>query len=205
MAQKLKRSKYRKWIFFLEKKLINFSCTYQPLSFCKILKKFIEPIQSYEDVLFSDPKWPICPEQHFFGTNHYCYLQLLIGHFHCVKFQKNSYSKSRVMRMHCSWVQNGPFAPNKSFFENYLYHSHVQNLKKIFQQIQSYKDVQLLGPKWLISSNENFFLRKPVNKPCFFHSCLSTCQKSKSDINLLVKYWRLKNTEISLAKSNFWL
>ena len=58
--------------------------------------------------------------------------------------------------------------------------------------------MQFLGPKWPISPNENFF-RKPVNEPCFFHSCLSTCQKSKSDINLLVKYWRLKNTEMSLA------
>ena len=80
----------------------------------------------------------------------------------------------------------------------------VQNFKKFFQQIQSYEDVQFLGPKWPISPNENFF-RKPVNEPCFFHSCLSTCQKSKSDINLLVKYWRLKNTEISLAESHFWL
>ena len=50
----------------------------------------------------------------------------------------------------------------------------------------------------------NFF-RKPVNKPCFFHSCLSTYQKSKSYINLLMPYWRLKNTEISLAESHFWL
>ena len=49
------------------------------------------------------------------------------------------------------------------------------------------------------------FFRKPVNEPCFFHSCLLKCQKSKSDINLLVKYWRLKNTEISLAESHFWL
>ena len=63
---------------------------------------------------------------------------------------------------------------------------------------------QFLGPKWPISPNENFF-RKPVNEPCSFHSCLSTCQKSKWDINLLVKYWQLKNTEISLAESHFWL
>ena len=49
------------------------------------------------------------------------------------------------------------------------------------------------------------FFRKPVSGPCFFHSCLSTCQKSKSDINLLVKYWQLKNTEISLAERHFWL
>ena len=78
----------------------------------------------------------------------------------------------------------------------------VQIFKKFFQRIQSYQDMQFLRPKWPISPNENFF-RKPVNEPCFFHSCLSTCQKSKSDINLLVKYWRLKNTEISLAESHF--
>ena len=49
------------------------------------------------------------------------------------------------------------------------------------------------------------FFRKTVNEPSFFYSCLSPCQNSKSDINLLVKYGQLKNTEISLAKSLFWL
>ena len=39
------------------------------------------------------------------------------------------------------------------------------------------------------------FFRKPVSEPCFFHSSLPTCQKSKSGINLLVKYWQLKNTK----------
>ena len=64
-----------------------------------------------------------------------------------------------------------------------------QNLKKFFQRIQSY-DMQFLGPKWPISPNEIFFFffRKPVNEPCFLHLCPSTCQKSKSDNNLLVKY-----------------
>ena len=77
----------------------------------------------------------------------------------------------------------------------------MQNFKKkSFQQIQGYEDAQILDPKWPICPNENFF-RKPVNEPCSFHSCLSTCQKSKWDINLLVKYRRLKNTEISLADS----
>ena len=51
---------------FLEKQLIKFLCTYWPLSFCKILKKFLGPIQSYEDVPFLDPKWPICHKQFFF-------------------------------------------------------------------------------------------------------------------------------------------
>ena len=40
-----------------------------PLSFRKIFKKFVEPIQSY--VPFLGPKWPNCPEQKKFGTNHY--------------------------------------------------------------------------------------------------------------------------------------
>ena len=47
--------------------------------------------------------------------------------------------------------------------------------------------------------------RKTANEPSFFYSCLSPCQKSKSDINLLVKYGQLKNTEISLAESFSWL
>ena len=74
--------------FFLKKQLIKFSCTYWLLSFCKILKKFLGPIQSYEDVPFLAPKWPICHEQIFFGTNHYDYFHLPISPFHCANFKK---------------------------------------------------------------------------------------------------------------------
>ena len=91
----LKRPNFPKWIFFLEKQLIKFSCTYWPLPFYKILKEFLEPIQSYDDVPFSGPKWPICPEQIFFGANHYYYFHLPIDPCHCAKFN----------------------APNKKFFE----------------------------------------------------------------------------------------
>ena len=80
----------------------------------------------------------------------------------------------------------------------------VQNVKKILPAYSELRRTQFLGPKWPIPPNENFF-RKSVNEPCYFHSWLSTCQKSKSDINLQVKYWQLKNTEISLAKGHFWL
>ena len=75
-------------MFFVEKQLIKFSCTYWPLSFCKILKKFLWLIQSYEDVPFSGLKWPISPEQIFFGTNHHYYFHLPTGRFHCAKFKK---------------------------------------------------------------------------------------------------------------------
>ena len=54
----------------------------------QILKKFLDPILSYEDVPFSGPKWPICPEQFFFGTNHYYYCHLPIGPFDCAKSKK---------------------------------------------------------------------------------------------------------------------
>ena len=44
------------------------------------------------------------------------YFHLPIGLFHGAKFQKDSYSESRVMAMHHFWTENGSFAPKKSFF-----------------------------------------------------------------------------------------
>ena len=110
--------------------------------------------------------------------------------FSLCKIQKNCYSRCRVMRMYHFSAQNGPFDPNKKFFGKLLisFSSTYQPFhcapfkKKFFQGIQS------CGIHNIWDQNEIFF-RKPVNEPCFFHSCLSICQKSKSDINLLVKYW----------------
>ena len=83
----------------------------------------------------------------------------------------------------------------------------LQNFWKTFPAYPELWGCAIFGPKMTHFPKWEFFFffTKPVNKPCFFHSCLSTCQKSKSDINLLVKYWWLKNTEISLAESHFWL
>ena len=108
---KAKKIKLPQMNFLHKKQLIKFSCTYWLLSSCKILKKFLGPIQSYEDVPFSGPKWPICHEQNLFGTNHYYYFHLSTGLFHCTKFKKILYSGSKVVRMHHFWAQNGPFAP----------------------------------------------------------------------------------------------
>ena len=58
---KAKKIKLPQMNFFLEKQLIKFSCTYWALSFCKIFKNFLGPIQSYKNVPFSGPKWSICP------------------------------------------------------------------------------------------------------------------------------------------------
>ena len=159
---KAKKMKLTHMIFFLEKQLIKFSCTYWPLSFCKILKKFLGPIQSYEDVPFLGPKWSICPKQIFFWKIINIILIYLLA----------------------------PFI--------------VQNFKKILPADPELWGCAIFGPKMAHFPKWEFFFRKPVNEPCFFYSCLSTCQKSKSDINLLVKYWQLKNTEISLAERHFW-
>ena len=45
-------------------------------------------IQIYEDVPFSGPRCPICPEQSFFGTNYYYYFHLPIDLFIARNFKK---------------------------------------------------------------------------------------------------------------------
>ena len=59
---------------------------------------------------FSGPKWPIYPERISFDTNHY-YFHLPIGPFHCAKFKKF---------LQQIQAKNGPFVPNKFFFEKLL-------------------------------------------------------------------------------------
>ena len=167
---KAKKIKLPQMKFLLKKTLTfsnfnKFSCTYQPLSFCKIFKKFLGLIQSYEDVPFLSPKWPTCPEQIFFWHKSLLLLSSTYWPFSLCKIFKNSYCESRVMRMHHFWAQNGPFAPNKFFFGKLLisFSSTYQPLslckifKKFFQRIQSYEDVQFLGQKYPISPNQYFF------------------------------------------------
>ena len=101
-----------------EKKLLtSISSTYWLLSFCKILKKFLEPIQRYEDMSFSGRNQSDLFRTNFLSTSHYYYFHLTIGPFHWAKFQKNSSSESRVMRMHHFWTQMVHLPQTKTFFE----------------------------------------------------------------------------------------
>ena len=54
------------WTKFFWYKTLLLSSTYWPFSFCKIYKKFLQQIQSYEDTPFVVPKSSICPEKIFF-------------------------------------------------------------------------------------------------------------------------------------------
>ena len=118
MAKKIKLSQMN---FFLEKQLIKLSCTYFPLSFCKNLNKFLEPIQNYEDVKYDyeDVQNDIFVLNNFFWYKPLLLLSSTYWPFPLCKILKNSYSGSRVMRMCHFWAQNVPFAPNKDFLENH--------------------------------------------------------------------------------------
>ena len=85
---KAKKIKLPQTNFFLEKQLIKFSCTYWPLSsFSKILRNFLGPIQSYEDV-------PFVMNKKFLVQSIIITLIYLLAIF-VVQNLKNSYSRSR--------------------------------------------------------------------------------------------------------------
>ena len=119
----------------------------------------------------------------------------LLALFSVQNFLKNSYSSSRAI-FSLERVMNIIF---------------IYLLPPII--VKKFKKILTAGPElwgctifWAINglfATMRIFFRKPVNNPCSFHSCLSTCQISKSDDDLLKKYWWLKNTEISLAKRHF--
>ena len=161
---------------------------------------------------FSGPKWPICPEQFFFVQTiiiTFIYLLALFIVQNLKKFLKWIQSYEDAPFLDPKWS----ICPKQKFFWIiiiiiliYLLAPFiVHNLKKILPA-----DLELWGcvicvPKMAHFPKWDFFFREPGNESSFFHSRLSTCQKSKSDINLLVKYWWFQNTEISLAESHFCL
>ena len=111
------------------------------------------------------PKWSICPEQIFFSKNHFYYFHHPIGPFHCAKFKKNSYSKSRIMTMHYFWTQNGSFA--LIFFREiitliliYLLAPFiVQNLKKVLPVDPKLWGCAFFGPKMAHFPKWELFLK----------------------------------------------
>ena len=130
---------------------------------------------------FRAQKGPLAQrDQNFFWYKPVLLLSSTYWPFSMCKILKNSYSGSRVMR--CAILGAKMVHLLQTFF---------------FLKIINIILIYLLNP----FIEQNF--KKPVNEPFFFHSCLFTCQKSKSDINLLVKYLRLKNSEISSAECHF--
>ena len=100
-----------------------------------------------------------------------------------------------------------PFSPIENFFKKtvtkismyLLVPFIVQNLKKVLKT-----DPKLWGRAIFRLLNEIFF-RKVISKPCRrVHLCLSTCKKLESDVNPLMRYRLLKNTENLIGRGHFW-
>ena len=125
--------------FFWKKILISFSSTYWALSFCKIFKKFLGSIKSY-DVPFLAPKGPFVMNKISLVQTIIITFIYLLTLFIVQNFKKNSYSGSWVMRMHNFWAQNSPFPQMRIFSENLLMslvsfihaYLHVKNQSRIF-------------------------------------------------------------------------
>ena len=98
----------------MKKQQMKFSCTYLPLSFCRISKKFLKPMCHF---LAQNGPFVL---NNFFGTKHYYYFHLPIDRFQCANLKKSlqqiqSYEKSPFF-----WAQNGLFSPSKFFFGKLL-------------------------------------------------------------------------------------
>ena len=138
------------------------------------------------------PKQPICPEQSFLVKT------IVITFIYLLALFIVQNLKKKLQR-----IQNyddAPFlspkwsiCPLKKFFSKIITIIPIYLLAPFialnFLQNSSTRcdNMQFMRPKLSISPSKNFF-RKPANEPCFFYSCLSTYQKSKTDITLLVIY-----------------
>ena len=109
------------------------------------------------------PKWRICPEQYFFGTNHYYYFHLPIGPFHCTKVKKKW---QWIKLWGCTiLVPKWSICHKQKLFEKIIniiliYHWSLSLYKNFLKNLPTDRelwDAQFLGPKWRISPYENFF------------------------------------------------
>ena len=83
--------------------------------------KFLQQIQSYEDVPFWGPKRSTCPKQILFWKIIQIILIYLLAPFIVQNFKKIlPADPARVMRMCNFWAQNGPFPQMRIFSENLL-------------------------------------------------------------------------------------
>ena len=102
--------------FFLEKKQIKFSCTYWPLSFCKIKKKFLGSIQSSKMCYFGAQNSPLVMNKNFLG-------KLLIS----FSFTYQPLSLCKIFRKFFQQIQSyedvqvlspkWPISANENFFQ----------------------------------------------------------------------------------------
>ena len=116
-----------------------------------ILQNFLKSSRVMRCAIVGE-KWPICPEQNFFGANHYYCFHL--------PFILRIQSYEDALFLGPKWF----ICPKQIFFGKLLISfsctyetlSFCKPLEKFFLWIQSCEDVQFLGPKWPFSPKEIF-------------------------------------------------
>ena len=138
--------------FFWYKPLLLLSSAYWPFSLCKIYKKFLQRIQSYEDASFLGPKWFICPKQIFLLKKIInTILIYLLAPFIMQNFKKNLRANPELWGCAIFWP-NLSWA--KLFGTNHYYYFHLPigpfhcaKLKKILQADPELWGCAIFGPK----------------------------------------------------------
>ena len=121
-----------------------------------------------------------------------------ISPFHSVKFRRNPYSQSRVMKI---WhFQAQTICPEQKILNtNHYYYFHllvshfhcakIKNLCKNFPpQIQSYEDAPFLGPKWSICLKQIFFWIKLLISFSSTYWPLSLCKILQKFVQWIQSY-----------------
>ena len=100
---------------FRYKPVLLLSSTCWPFSLCKIYKKFLQSIQSCEDVPFLDPKQSICPK-HFFGGKLLILFSSNYQPLSLSKISKKSFQRIQSYVDVQFFDKKLPICPNENFF-----------------------------------------------------------------------------------------
>ena len=99
------------WTKLFWYQLLLLSSIYWTFSLCKILEKFLQQIQSYEDAPFWSPEWSICPKHFFFFNYYHSHLPISLCKILKKFFQRiQSYEDAQFLGP--KW----PISPNVNFF-----------------------------------------------------------------------------------------
>ena len=151
---------------FGKKLLISFSSTYWTVSLCKIFKKFLEQIQSYEDASFLGAKWFICPKQNFIWKKS---LISFSSTYWTVSFSKILKKLLKLIQIYEDVPLSDPKYSNlswtKFFGTNHYYYFHLPigpfhcaKFKKILTADPELWGCAIFGPKMVHLPQTNFFL-----------------------------------------------
>ena len=138
---------------------------------CKISKKSLEWIQSYEDGSFLGPDWSICPKQELFWEKLLILFPSTYWTLSLCKVLKDSYNGSRVMRMCHFGLKMGLFAQKKFFFfRQTLFMSFMpMYIPKIKFKNQSINDILTIKEYWNLIGWESFLAI--TWESCFSQAC----------------------------------